>query len=83
MVRGMSKQPTPRPALMQLADARLGKPVEVWIAEQRAGGLSWQAIAIELFKSADLPVAPSTLLRWASWSDDNGGSSSGARRRSA
>lgn len=53
---------------MRLADILLDEPVDRWIAEQRASGLSWRRIAFALRDATDgqLEISDQTLISWGS-----------------
>lgn len=55
--------------LMRLIEERLGgadEPVDLydWLIAQRSKGLTFQAIAYDLHKRADVDVVPETVRQW-------------------
>jgi len=57
---------------MALASVLLGKPVLVWISDQRAEGLTWRTVAQRLAAETDgrIDVTPQTVLNWAAGNTD-------------
>jgi hypothetical protein len=56
----------PRTVSKRLADVLLGQPVEEWLLQERAKGLSFRKIARELYLRTDgaLDVSDQTLRTW-------------------
>lgn len=72
---------TNRPPQKQLADMRLGEPVEDWLRARRAEGLSWEVIAFQFRDAAGFAATSTTLSRWAA--ETNGHNGDRSNRRSA
>lgn len=58
--------------LHRLASAILGRPLEEWVRERRADGMSWRVMAHDLYADTDRQVSVSfeTLRAW--FPDENG-----------
>jgi hypothetical protein len=56
-----------RTPTQKLADILLGLPVENWIGERRAAGMSWRRISLELrdLTKGQMDVTAQTLITWA------------------
>jgi hypothetical protein len=78
MFHGMGKQRSPRKLLI---DMRLGQPVETWLRERREQGISWNEISYELRDTTQYAVSGTTLNRWLTEDEPNGGA--GSSRQSA
>jgi len=49
----------------QLAEIKLGTPIDEWVAARRTSGDSWRTIARDLYTETGLVVSDETLRQWS------------------
>ncbi|MBP6729238.1 MAG: hypothetical protein KA129_06425 [Microthrixaceae bacterium] len=60
MAHGVPMTPT-----QQLAEIKLGTPIDEWVAARRTSGDSWRTIARDLYTETGLVVSDETLRQWS------------------